>query len=134
MSPIRVEGVWKFYGDFPALRDISFDVDAGRCLALIGRNGAGKTTLLRIMAGLSHAGRGRVQVFGEYARNHAARGRIGILGHGIAVYDELAALENLKLFARLYALPSPEKTALEWLERTGLDLSLIHISEPTRPY
>jgi heme exporter protein A len=121
MAAVSVEGVWKFYGDFPALRDVSFDVAPGECLALLGRNGAGKTTMLRILAGLGRAGRGRVSVFGDEPRSEQARARIGILGHGIAVYDELSAFENLKLFARLYALRDPARTAMEWLERTDLD-------------
>lgn len=121
MAAVSVEGVWKFYGDFPALRDVSFEIAPGECLALLGRNGAGKTTMLRILAGLGRAGRGRVSVFGEEPRSEKARARIGVLGHGIAVYDELSAFENLKLFARLYALPDPARTAMEWLERTDLD-------------
>src|SRR5882762_8324740 len=122
MSDVAVEcsGVWKFYGDFPALRDISLKVPPGRCLALIGRNGAGKTTLLRILAGFSKATRGRVSIFGNQARETDARRRIGFLGHGISIYDELSALENLTLFARMYGLAEPKKAALEWLELTGL--------------
>ncbi|MCE5308193.1 MAG: heme ABC exporter ATP-binding protein CcmA [Acidobacteriales bacterium] len=120
MGAVTVEGVWKFYGDFPALRDISFEIAPGECLALLGRNGAGKTTLLRILAGLGHASRGRVTIFGDEPRNERARARIGVLGHGIAVYDELSAFENLKLFARLYGLDNPARTAMEWLEHTDL--------------
>ncbi len=120
MTAVSVEGVWKFYGDFPALRDVSFEIAPGQCLALLGRNGAGKTTLLRVLAGLGRASRGRVRVFGEDPRTEAARARIGILGHGIAVYDELSALENLKLFARLHGVPEGARKALEWLERTEL--------------
>ena len=44
-----------------------------------------------------------------------------MLGHGISLYDELSATENLVLFAKLYGLEEPEKKALAWLERTGLD-------------
>jgi len=120
MTAVSVEGVWKFYGDFPALRDVSFEIAPGQCLALLGRNGAGKTTLLRVLAGLGRASRGRVRVFGEDPRTEAARARSGILGHGIAVYDELSALENLKLFARLHGVPEGARKALEWLERTEL--------------
>ena len=121
MSEVAVDGVWKFYGDYPALRNIRIDVAAGSCLALIGRNGAGKTTLLRIVAGFSRPGRGQVRISGREPRVTEARRRIGFIGHGLSLYDELSALENLTLFARLYNLPDPRRAALEWLERTGLE-------------
>ena len=121
MTAVAVEGVWKFYGNFPALRDIRLTAEPGACLALIGRNGAGKTTLLRTIAGFSRPGRGAIRIFGNEPRETAARRRIGFIGHGISVYDELSALENLSLYARLYGLPDPRRSALDWLERTGLD-------------
>ena len=121
MTAVATEGVWKFYGDFPALRDISLRVEPGMCLALLGRNGAGKTTLLRMLAGLSRASRGRVTVFEKESRDQETRRKIGVLGHGIAVYEEFSAYENLRLFAALYGMPDPHRTALEWLERTGLE-------------
>jgi heme ABC exporter ATP-binding subunit CcmA len=121
MSAVAVEGVWKFYGDFPALRDIQLHAAPGSCLALIGRNGAGKTTLLRIVAGFSRPMRGQVRILGDEPRETAARRRMGFIGHGISVYDELSAFENLLLYARLYGLPDPARTAMHWLERTGLE-------------
>lgn len=111
-NAVEAREVWKFYGDFPALRDISFEVEKGQCVALLGRNGAGKTTLLRVAAGLSHAARGEVRIDGG----------IGWLGHGIGVYDELSALENLTIFGKLHRVPEPGKRAMEWLERTNLAL------------
>ena len=116
-----VDGVSKYYGHFPALRDIQLQVDPGSTVALLGRNGAGKTTLLRIIAGLSKSSQGTVRIAGADVRQAANRQRIGVLGHGISLYDELSATENLVLFARLYGLPDPEKRAQAWLERTGLD-------------
>jgi len=121
MSAVAVDGVWKYYGDFPALRDIRLEAAAGSCLALIGRNGAGKTTLLRIIAGFSRPGKGEVRILGNAPRETATRRSIGFIGHGIAVYDELSALENLTLYAKLYGLADPRRTALEWLEHTGLE-------------
>ncbi len=121
MSGVAAEGVWKYYGDYPALRDINLSAEPGACLALLGRNGAGKTTLLRILAGLSRASRGRVRVFDKEPRDQAARRRVGVLGHGIGVYEEFSALENLRLFASLHGMTDPRRTALEWLQRTGLD-------------
>ena len=121
MNAVAVAGVWKFYGDFPALRDVTVDAAPGSCLALLGRNGAGKTTLLRIIAGLSRAAKGSVTVLGADVRGEGARASIGVLGHGIGIYDELSAFENLRLFAKLYGLADPNRVADEWLERTGLE-------------
>lgn len=121
MNAVEVTGVWKYYGDFPALRDISFSISPGACLALLGRNGAGKTTLLKIVAGLSRAARGQVSICGGEVRGRETRREIGIIGHSISLYDELSAFENLRLFASLYGLEDPQRAAAEWLERTGLD-------------
>lgn len=120
-AALEVSKVWKYYGDFPALRDIQLTIEPGSTVALLGRNGAGKTTLLRIVAGLSQASEGSVSIQGSSVREQSTRRRIGVLGHGISLYDELSATENLVLFAKLYGLADPEKTALAWLERTGLD-------------
>lgn len=120
-TALQIQNVWKYYGDYPALRDVSFDVEEGSCLALLGRNGAGKTTLLKILAGLSKPGKGSVKILGEDARAQATRRQIGVLGHGIGIYEELSAYENLMLFARLYRVPNPDFTVSEWLERTGLE-------------
>src|SRR3954451_2747100 len=121
MTAVAVDGLWKFYGDYPALRGIRLEDGQGACLALIGRNGAGKTTLLRTMAGSSRPREGEGRIFGKSPRDAQTRSRMGFLGHGISVYDDLSALENLTLFGKLYALPDPRKSALEWLERTGLE-------------
>ncbi|MDQ6664500.1 MAG: heme ABC exporter ATP-binding protein CcmA [Acidobacteriota bacterium] len=119
-AAVEVAGVWKFFGDYPALREIELRIPAGSCVALIGRNGAGKTTLLRILGGLSRAAKGAVTVGGIDPREPGARRRIGFIGHGISVYDELSAIENLHLFARLYGLPDPSQAAGQWIERVGL--------------
>jgi heme ABC exporter ATP-binding subunit CcmA len=121
MNAVGVENVWKFYGDYPALRNVNLQAEPGSCLALIGRNGAGKTTLLRTVAGFSRPGKGQISIFGNSPRDTAARRQMGYIGHGISVYDELSALENLTLYGKLFALPQPKQAALEWLERTGLD-------------
>jgi heme ABC exporter ATP-binding subunit CcmA len=121
MSAVAIEGVWKFYGDYPALRDIKLAADPGSCLALIGRNGAGKTTLLRIVAGFSRPGKGHIKIMGTEPREAEARRKMGFIGHGISVYDELSAFENLKLFGKLYGLSDPAKSAMQWLEQTGLE-------------
>ncbi len=121
MNSLDIEGVYKYYGDFAALRDVAIQVEPGSTVALLGRNGAGKTTLLRIIAGLSKPSQGSVRIFGSNVRDDSARRRIGVLGHGISLYEELSAAENLTIFAKLYGLDQPKKAADGWLERIGLD-------------
>lgn len=120
-SGIAVSGLWKYYGDYPGLRDLSLNIGEGTCCALLGRNGAGKTTLLRILAGLSHAQRGEVRIFGEKPRSSRARQQIGFLGHGIGVYEDLSARENLHFFAEISAVRDVPAAAELWLQRVGLE-------------
>ncbi|MBM3727613.1 MAG: heme ABC exporter ATP-binding protein CcmA [Acidobacteria bacterium] len=108
---LAVDRVWKYFGEFPALRDITLDAAPGACLALLGRNGAGKTTLLRLLAGLATPTRGTLQL---------ERHRAGYIGHGIGIYDDLSARENLMLFARLYDVPNARAAVSQWLTRTQL--------------
>jgi heme ABC exporter ATP-binding subunit CcmA len=110
MFAVAADRVWKYFGDYPALRGVDLRVTKGSCLALLGRNGAGKTTMLRILAGLSRTSKGEVKM----------SGRIGYLGHGIGVYDDLSAVENLRLFGQLLEVPDPALAADEALERVGL--------------
>ena len=121
MNALSVDNVWKFYGDYAALRSIKLEAEPGCCLALIGRNGAGKTTLLRTIAGFSRPGRGQIRIFGKEPREAETRRMMGFIGHGISVYDELSAYENLRLYAQLYSLPDANRAAMQWLERTGLE-------------
>jgi len=115
---LEARGVWKYFGAFAALRTVDLEIAAGSTLALLGPNGAGKTTLLRILAALSRPSRGTVTLAGGDLR--AARRRIGVLGHGIAIYDELTAQENLQFFATLYDLAGPEELISRWIEQVGL--------------
>jgi heme exporter protein A len=110
MHAVAADGVWKYFGDYPALRGANLHVAPGSCVALLGRNGAGKTTLLRILARLSKPTKGEVNI----------QGRIGYLGHGIGVYDDLSAFENLTLFGQLTGVANPVAAANEALEHVGL--------------
>ena len=121
MLAVEADRVWKYFGDYPALRGSSLQVPQGACMALLGRNGAGKTTLLRIFANLSRATRGEVKIFGDASRGDGVRRKTGYLGHGIGVYDDLSAMENLLLFGRLLGVENPQKAAIEALERVGLE-------------
>lgn len=118
----RLDQVSKLFGSFAALRQVSADLEPGRCYVLIGENGAGKSTLLRILAGLLRPTHGKVTVFGSQ-EPHEARARIGYMSHAAMLYDELTAQENLRYFAKLY----PGRACLspaEVLRQVGLDPEL----------
>jgi heme exporter protein A len=120
MLAVAADRVWKYFGDYPALRGATLEVTKGSCMALLGRNGAGKTTLLRILANLSKPSKGEIKLLGVSSHTAEARAKIGYLGHGIGVYDDLSAMENLRLFGQLLGLENPRETANAALERVGL--------------
>jgi heme ABC exporter ATP-binding subunit CcmA len=131
LSPIlcaQLDQVSKLFGSFAALRQVSLDLEPGRCYVLIGENGAGKSTLLRILAGLLHPSFGTIKVFGNQDPREA-RARIGYMSHAPMLYDELTAQENLGYFASLYdpgraSLKRPSLTPAEALRQVGLDPQL----------
>ena len=118
----RLHEVSKLFGSFAALRQVSVDLEPGRCYVLLGENGAGKSTLLRILAGLLRPTYGKVQVFGA-AEPHEERDRIGYMSHAPMLYDELTAQENLRYFASLYH-GCPCLSPAEALRQVGLNPEL----------
>jgi heme ABC exporter ATP-binding subunit CcmA len=120
-AAIDIRQIWKYYGDYPALRAITLSVEEGSCCALLGRNGAGKTTLLRILAGLSPFQQGAVTLLGKQPRSEEARRQSGFLGHGIGVYEDLSAAENLTFFAKVNGLANAPQVCAHWLQRVGLE-------------
>jgi heme ABC exporter ATP-binding subunit CcmA len=118
----RFDQMSKLFGTFAALRQISLELEPGRCYVLLGPNGAGKSTLLRILAGLLRPSHGTVRVFGD-SKPHEARARIGYMSHAAMLYDELTAQENLHYFRSLYSGRACLDPA-DALRQVGLDPGL----------
>ena len=98
---LAVANLNQFYGGSHILRELSFDVPAGRVTALLGRNGVGKTTLLRTLMGLLPARTGRIR-FGEADLTAAkpyerVRAGIGYVPQGREIFPRLTVEENLKM-------------------------------------
>ncbi|HEX9182474.1 MAG TPA: urea ABC transporter ATP-binding subunit UrtE [Burkholderiales bacterium] len=98
---MHVEGLNQFYGGSHILRDLSFEVPAGKVTALLGRNGVGKTTLLKTLMGLVPARSGEIR-FGGKALTHAApyervRAGIGYVPQGREIFPRLTVAENLEM-------------------------------------
>ncbi|HEY2386191.1 MAG TPA: ABC transporter ATP-binding protein [Candidatus Binatia bacterium] len=120
MSVVEAESLGKAFGRTRVLRDVTLRVDAGETLVLFGPNGAGKSTLLRLCATIYAPTAGSLRLFGSLEREASTRRRIGVVSHQSFLYPDLSASENLAFYARLYALPEPERIAAEWLTRVGL--------------
>ena len=101
MSLLSIAGLSKSYGGVAALRDASFDVEAGEVHALIGENGAGKSTLIKILAGAVRADAGTIAVDGAPVSILGARDahRLGLrfLHQELNVLPRLSVAENLFL-------------------------------------
>jgi ABC-2 type transport system ATP-binding protein len=110
-TALEVRGLSKRYGERLALRDVGFTVQPGELLAIVGPNGAGKTTLLAILAGITEADSGQVDV---------AQGEVGWVPQQAALYRRLTVAENLRLFARLEGADDPDASVDAMLEQTGL--------------
>jgi ABC-2 type transport system ATP-binding protein len=113
---LSVRDLAKRYGERVALRDVSFDVQAGELVAVVGPNGAGKTTLLSILAGVQRASAGAVSGPPESKRERA----IGWVPQQPALYSKLSVGENLRLFARLEGLADPRAAVEAMLAQTEL--------------
>jgi len=111
---LRVEGLGKRFGERAALREVSFELDAGELVAVVGPNGAGKTTLLSILVGVQQASAGSVQ-------GQATGPAIGWAQQQAALYSRLTVRENLRLFARLEGVADVGDTVARMLDQTGLD-------------
>ncbi len=111
VDALEARSLVKRFGGREALRGVSLAASVGELVAVIGPNGAGKTTLLSILAGISRADGGELQV---------PAGKVGWVPQQAALYRRLTVEENLLLFARLEKHPDPHRSVEEMLGLTGL--------------
>ncbi|MER6178221.1 ABC transporter ATP-binding protein [Streptosporangium sp. NPDC001681] len=99
---IDVERLNLSYGDFHAVKDLSFQVERGELYALLGTNGAGKTSTLETIEGHRTATSGTVRVFGQSPRDRrAVRPRMGIMLQDSGFSPDLTVRESVRLIGRL---------------------------------
>ena len=136
---IDVENVKRRFGDFYAVKGVTFRVDRGEVFGLLGANGAGKSTVFRMLCGLLPATEGRLRVAGVDLRRAAAaaRAKVGYMSQKFSLYGNLSVCENLRFFSSAYNLfGKRQRDRMDWAlsqfelapmaEVTSLDLPLGH--------
>ncbi len=115
---IDVRGLGKKYGDFAAVRDLSFSVQAGQVLGLVGPNGAGKTTTLRCLAGIIPPSSGDVTIAGHDLANDpiGAKRALAFFADEPRLFDYLTVRQHLAFVARIYGVTNHEAIAQPLLE------------------
>jgi ABC-2 type transport system ATP-binding protein len=145
---VEVSGVRRRYGDFEAVKGVSFDVRRGELFALLGTNGAGKTTTMDLVAGFGQPDAGQVRVLGHdpYRERRLIRPRLGIMLQEGGLPPDLTVTESAAMWAGTLTDPRPIEEALElvnlrhrervWVrqlsggERRRLDLALAIMGRP----
>jgi ABC-2 type transport system ATP-binding protein len=123
-AAIEVEHIVKRFGDFEAVKDISFSVAEGEIFGLLGPNGAGKSTLIRMMTTLMPLTSGKAIIAGYdvVKEADAVRHMIGVIPQALTSDPDLTVEENLSIYAKLYSVPKAEriKNIQEVLEAVDL--------------
>lgn len=103
---IEVTDLERRFGDFIAVKDVSFSVRKGEIFGLLGANGAGKSTTFRMLCGLLPISSGQLSVAGVDLRHAAnkARQKIGYMAQKFSLYGNLTVMQNLRFYAGTYGL------------------------------
>jgi ABC-2 type transport system ATP-binding protein len=104
---IEVKNLSVRFGDFTAVRDVSFSVAAGEVFGFLGANGAGKTTTIRVLCGLLPPSAGHVAIdgYGYEQGVDRIKAKVGYMSQKFTLYDDLTVEENLDFVASLRKLP-----------------------------
>jgi len=124
-ATIDAENLSKYYGDFPAVTDISFSVNSGEILGLLGPNGAGKSTTMKMLTGFLPPSEGKITVAGYdiVANSLEARRHIGYLPETVPLYTDMEVTDYLRFMGKIRGM-SPEylsRRISEVIETVGLE-------------
>src|SRR4026209_2189837 len=114
MIAIDVQKIVKKFGDFAAVKGISFGVEAGEIFGLLGPNGAGKSTLIRMLTTLlpPTSGTAVINGFDIVKESDGVRRSIGVIAQAMTSDLELSVEENLLIYAKLYSVPREKRKRL----------------------
>ena len=148
---IQVEGLTKYYGPYPAIKDVTFRVAEGEVVAFLGPNAAGKTTTMRILTSFTAPTSGKATIAGHdvWDDSRESRRHIGYLPEHTALYPDLTVVQHLRYGAQLAGYPESKlrsrldevmhlcavtdradtivgKLSKGYRQRVGLALALVH--------
>ena len=113
---IEVSHVSRLFGEFHAVDDISFSIETGEIVGLLGPNGSGKTTTINCLLSLLSYDKGDIEIFGEKMSptNYNIKSQIGVVMQNVAVFEEMTVYENIDYFCGLYI--KDKKLRAEYVE------------------
>jgi ABC-2 type transport system ATP-binding protein len=108
---IEVSDLTKFYRNFQAVNNISFEVKRGEIFGLLGPNGAGKTTTIKMLTGLIQPTKGTATIQGKNIQTQIVeiKKTIGVVTEDSNLYDELSVSDNLRFVGQLYNVPRSDR-------------------------
>ena len=108
---IRIRDLARSFGSLPAVRGLTFDVEAGELFGIVGPDGAGKTTTLRMLAGVLPPHGGDAVLLGESVARQPERVKphIAYMAQRFGLYEDLTVAENIDFYADLYHVPKRER-------------------------
>jgi ABC-2 type transport system ATP-binding protein len=124
---IEVEGLTKYYGRLPAIRDVNFRVETGEIVGFLGPNGAGKTTTMRILTCFSPASAGTVRILGMdvWEDSLKIRKKVGYLPENVPLYNWMRVKAYLQFVARAKDIPSSERA--REIDRVAAAVDIQHV-------
>lgn len=121
---IRVDHISRRYGDFTAVDDVSFSIEAGEIIGLLGHNGAGKTTIMKMLTGYIEPDSGSITIKDLPLSDNtkAIQHLIGYLPENLPIYPEMSVMDYLFYCANVRNIPEPEREAkvLDAISKTDL--------------
>ena len=121
---IKVNSLFRNYGDFKAVDDVSFEINKGEVVGLLGHNGAGKTTIMKMMTGFLEPTSGSIEVdqLQIDTDTRAIQARIGYLPENCPVWPEMTVIDYLKYQAHLHGVEDVriQPAVVDAVRRTSL--------------
>ncbi|MCE4620976.1 MAG: ABC transporter ATP-binding protein [Desulfurococcales archaeon] len=109
MVEVRLEGVWKVFGNVVAVRNVNLVIEDGEFASILGPSGSGKTTLLYLIAGIYRPTRGRILFDGEDVTDKPPNERnIGLVFQNYALYPHMSVFDNIAFPLKLMGKPRSE--------------------------